>query len=154
MEVGIHANMSDQVTSKVADALRPVFRKLSTRLNGEYGGLMEHLWIDMELIESHAKADGSPRHPFRFQKRVSGRSHFGGPPIEDRFNAGHFSVRPDFALIASLPLEQAIGYGLSLIYKASEVLKDKQKKLGGFNAELFRTRFQEECQNLGYHCEP
>jgi hypothetical protein len=153
MEIGIHANMSDQATSKVAAALRPLFRELSNRLKGEYGGLIEHLWIDLELIESHAKTDGKPRYPFRFQKRVSGHSHFGLPPVPDKFNVGHFSVRPDFALISSLPSEQAIPHVLSLIYKASAVLLDKQKKLGGFNAELFRARFQDECQNLGYQCE-
>lgn len=153
MEVGIHANMSDQATSKVAAALQPLFRELSNRLKGEYGGLMEHLWIDLELIESHAKTDGRPRYPFRFQKRVSGRSHFGLPPVPDKFNVGHFSVRPDFALISSLPSEEAVPYVLSLIYIASEALLDKQKKLGGFNAELFRARFQDECQSLGYQCE-
>lgn len=150
MEVGIHANMVDQVTGKVADALRPIFRELSNQLNGEYGGVIEHLWIDLELIESHAKDDGTPRHPFRFQKRVSGRSHFGLPPTPDKYNVGHFSVRPNFKLISSLPSEQAIPYALSLIYDASEVLVKKKKKLGGFNAESFREKFRETCRILGY----
>lgn len=153
MEVGIHANMSDQGTIKVAEALRPIFSELSERLKGEYGGQIEHLWIDLELIASHAKADGKPRHPFRFQKRVSGRSHFGLPPVPDQFNVGHFSVRPDFVLITSLPTEHMISYVLSLIYNATTVLLDKQKKLGGFNGELFRNNFLGVCQNLGYRIE-
>jgi hypothetical protein len=153
MEVGIHANMQDQATSKIADALRPLFRDLGSRLEGDYGGLPEHLWIDLELIESHARADGKPRYPFRFQKRVSGRSHLGLPTAPDRLNVAHFSVRPNFALISSLPREQAISYAVSLIYKSSEVLLEKQKRLGGFNATLFRQRFREACQSLGYPCE-
>ncbi len=150
MEVGIHANMSDQATYKLAQALHSPFRALSNRLKGEYGGLIEHLWIDLELIESHAKADGKPRHPFRLQKRVSGRSHFGLPPMSDSLNVGHFSVRPDFAHLASLPEEQAISYVLALIYNATVILLEKQKKLGGFDAVLFRTRFHNECEDLGY----
>ena len=153
MEVGIHAHMTDQATSKVGAALRPVFQELSNRLKGEYGGLIEHLWIDLELIEDHSRADGRPRHPFRFQKRVSGRSHFGLPPIPDRLNVGHFSVRPDFALVSSLSTEQAIFYALSLIYRASEILLDKQKKLGGFDAALFRKRLLVECQILDHRVE-
>lgn len=153
MEVGIHAHITDQTTSKVGAALRPVFQELSNRLKGEYGGSIEHLWIDLELIEGHSKADGRPRHPFRFQKRVSGRSHFGLPPTPDRFNVGHFSVRPDFALVSSLPTEQVIPYALSLIYRASEILLDKQKKLGGFDAVLFRKHLLAECQGLGHRVE-
>lgn len=150
MEVGIHANMVDQATRRIGDALRTPFKELGARLNGDYGGVIEHLWIDLELIEGHAKADGTPRHPFRFQKRVSGRSHFGMPPIPDRFNVGHFSVRPDFGLLTSLPLQEGVPYALLLIYQASEVLLEKQKKLGGFDAALFRERFRAECRAIGF----
>jgi hypothetical protein len=131
-----------------------VFKGLSNRLTGEYGGLIEHLWIDLELVEGHSKTDGTPRHPFRFQKRVSGRSHFGLPATPDRFNVGHFSVRPDFALLSSLSKDLVIPYALSLIYQASEVLLDKQKKLGDFDAALFRKRLLAECQSLGHRLEP
>ena len=144
--------MSDQATSKVADVLRPVFKELSRRLSGECGGIIEHLWIDLEVIEGHAKADGGPRHSFRFQKRVSGRSHFGLPPTADEFNVGHFSVRPDFAAMISLPAKQAIEYVLSLIYAETVVLGEKQKMLGGFEAEAFRNAFREACQSVGHPC--
>jgi hypothetical protein len=151
MEVGIHANMCDQATSPVAKALHTPFRELSALLQGEYGGVIEQLWIDLELIESHARTDGNQRWPFRFRKRVSGRSPpFGLPPIPDKFNVGHYSVRPDFQLIASLPAEQAISYALSLIYDSTAVLIEKQKKLSGFDACLFRNKFLDGCRSIGY----
>jgi len=142
--------MVDQATRKIGDALRPPFKELGARLKGDYGGVIEHLWIDLELIEGHARLDGTPRHPFRFQKRVSGRSHFGLPSIPDSFNVGHFSVRPDFGLLTSLPMQQVVPYVLTLIYRASEVLLDKRKKLGGFEAALFRERLLAESSALGY----
>lgn len=150
MEVRFHANMCDSSTSHVASALHTPFRSLGQCLSGPYGGAIEHLWIDLELIEDHARADGTCRHPFRFQKRVSGRSHFGLPRTEDHLNVGHYSVRPDFSVIASLPPERLMPYVLSLIYGSTAILIDKQKKLGGFDAALFRSKFLEACQHLGH----
>lgn len=150
MEVGIHANVCDQSTSHVAKALRGPFAELGARLSGDYGGVMEHLWIDLELVESRAKEDGKSRFPFRFQKRVSGHSRLGLPAIPDRFNAGHYSVRPDFRVITSLPNEPLIQYVLSLIYDSTSLLIEKHKKLGGFNATLFRSNFVQACKSLGY----
>lgn len=150
MQVGLHANIVDYDSKAVADALHPVFQTLSRKLEGQYGGLIEHLWIDLELLEDTAKADGSPRHPFRFQKRVSGRSHFGLPARPDHFNVGHFSVRPDFALIFSSSVEDAVSHVLQRVYEESAVLLGKGKKLGGFDATLFRERLLNECQQLGY----
>lgn len=150
METRFHANMCDTSTRHVASAMRAPFKSLGESLTGDYGGTIEHLWIDLELIESHARPDGSCKHPFRFQKRVSGRSHFGLPPAPDHFNVAHYSVRPDFAAFASLPGEQLLPYVLSIIYDSTAVLLDKQKKLGGFNAVLFRERFLGACERLGY----
>ena len=150
MEVALHANVCDTATSKVAAALRPLFDELGERLQGQYGGTMEHLWIDLELIESHARGDGRQLFPFRFQRRVSGYSRLGLPAIPDQFNVGHFSVRPDFHLIVSLPIDQVIPYVLSLIYGATSVLLEKQKRLGGFDAVLFRTRFIDACRSIGH----
>ena len=150
MKVGIHANIYDSDTKALGDALFPLRATLARALEGNYGGLMEHLWIDLELLDYLAKADGSARHPFRFQKRVSGRSQFGGPDIEDSLNVGHFSVRPDFELLKSLPLEEAVSHVLQQIFIQSAILLEKQKKLGGFDANLFRERLLVECQRLGY----
>lgn len=151
MEIRFHANMCDISTSHVASAMHAPFKSLGEYLTGDYGGTMEHLWIDLELIESHARADGSCKHPFRFQKRVSGRSHFGLSPQADHFNVGHYSVRPDFAVIASLSESQLLPHAISIIYDSTVVLLDKQKKLGGFDAILFRERFVAACERLG--CE-
>ena len=154
MKVGFHANIVDDDTMALSNALAPVFKTLGRKLEGEYGGLIEHLWIDLELLEYLAKADGSPRHPFRFQKRVSGRSHFGLPATPDHFNVGHFSVRPDFGLLTSLSVEGAIFHVLQRIYQESAVLLSKEKKLGGFDANLFRERLLIICQQLGYSLHP
>lgn len=150
MQVGIHANMCDTDTNHVASSLHDPFRSLAAALSGEYGGIMEHLWIDLELIETHCKADGKPRYPFRFQKRVAGRSYFGLPPSEDKFNVGHYSVRPDFELLKSLSSEQIVPYVLSLIYSSTDILTEKRKKLGEFDVSGFRSKFGEECARLGY----
>ena len=103
MEIGIHANIVDYKTLKIAEALSSVFEVLSNKLKSDYGGIMEHLWIDFELVESDAKPDGKSRFPFRFAKRVSGRSSFGLAPSPDYYNVGHFSVRPNFPYLLSLP---------------------------------------------------
>jgi len=150
MEVGLHANIVDRKTEKIGFSLREIFDVLSKRLNGNYGGTIEHLWIDFELIEQHAKRDGKPSFPFRFAKRVSGRSHFGLPPSPDYLNVGHFSVRPDFSYLLSISKKEIIPYCLNLIYVSLEVLKAKEKKLGGFDSELFRSTYYEECKKLGY----
>lgn len=150
MKIGIHANICDSDTAHIASALHKPFESLSQSLEGEYGGLIEHLWIDLELIEYRARPDGKPRFPFRFQKRVSGRSHFGLPASTDDFNVGHYSVRPDFNLLMSIHAKQVIPYVFSLIYQSTELLIEKQKKLGGFDAVLFRKNFRDYCALLGY----
>jgi len=150
MKVGLHANMADTQTAEIGSLLRDVFDVLCEKLSGNYGGTIEHLWIDFELIEGLAKTDGKPKYPFRFAKRVSGRSSFGLPPVPDSFNVGHFSVRPDFHRVLSISKEEIIPYCLNLIYKELEVLKTKEKKLGGFDSDLFRKKFVDECTRLGY----
>lgn len=145
--------MVDETTSHVAQALRPVLAALAEALTGDYGGHMEHLWIDLELIESRARDDGGPLHPFRFRKRVSGRSRYGLPALPDLFNVGHFSVRPDFERIRALPADDAVAYALSLIYRQTDCLLSKGKKLGGFNVALFRSSFRDACHRLRIPCE-
>ncbi|MBP9083049.1 MAG: hypothetical protein KBH11_08230 [Bacteroidia bacterium] len=142
--------MADLKSEKIASSLRDVLAVLGERLNGDYGGVMEHLWIDFELVEKLAKPDGKPKYQFRFAKRVSGRSSFGLPPSPDYFNVGHFSVRPDFPILYSISKEKIIPYCLNLIYNELGHLKAKEKKLGGFDSNMFRNRFYEECSKLGY----
>ena len=151
MQVEFHANVVDQGFLQVADALRPILETISAELEGNYGGMMEHLWIDIELAEYSSKEDGSPRHPFRFQKRVSGQSPpFGLPKIPDSFNVGHFSVRPDFQSLAMMQDEEAVLHLLSSTYRGTGILRTKSKRLGGFDAGLFRTSFRNACRTIGY----
>jgi hypothetical protein len=151
MKVGIHANMCDTDTQTVAFSLHEPFRALGDALEGDYGGVMEHLWIDLELIEDNCRPDGTQRHPFRFQKRVTGRSHFGLPPTDDKFNVGHYSVRPNFQLLKSSGRDEAVTYILSLIYASTAGLIEKRKKIGEFDLARFQGKYREECSRLGYN---
>ncbi len=150
MKVGIHANMCDTETQKISFALHEPFRALGRALEGEYGGTMEHLWIDLELIEDYCKQGSTERFPFRFQKRVSGRSHFGLPPSDDKFNVVHYSVRPDFHLLKSLATAQAVPYVLSLIFKSTGKLAEKKKRIGEFDLALFQRKYRDACMDLGF----
>ena len=150
MQVAINTRISDKETWHIVQALHTPFKAISDRLSMEYGGIMEHLWIDIELLESFSGQDGKSRYPFRFQKRVSGRSHFGLPDTPDKFNVGHYSVRPDFNLIKLLPDEKLVSYVLTLIYESTEIFFEKKKKLDGFNIELFRSTFLLVSKELGY----
>jgi len=83
MKVGIHANLCSQDMSHVGVVLSSPLAELSKWLEGEYGGVIEHLWIDLELFKHGAQTDGTERYPLRMQKRVSGRSRFGLPSSPD-----------------------------------------------------------------------
>jgi len=120
--------------------LREPLKQLSDLLSGDFGGAMEHLWIDFELNEAHAER--RPPFPFRFQKRVSGRSSLVGLPIPDSFNVGHYSVRPDFHRVRTLPPDALVGYAFALLFRSTEALVGKQKKLAGFDALAFREHFR------------
>ena len=150
MKVGIQANRYDRPNMKIAKALQPVFRNLADRLSGEYGGIIEHLWIDFELSEMTIETFGKPPKPFRFQKRVSGHSRFGLPAIPDSYNVGHYSVCPDFDKLREYSINQCIEYGVRLIYESTEVLIEKQKRLGGFDASKFREHFKFLIKDLGF----
>ena len=150
MNVKLYANIADESMQALSDALSPILIALGRRLDGDYGGVIEHVWIDVELRERGAKADGSARHPFRFQQRVAGRAHSRLAAIPDSHNVGHFSVRPDFPRLRALSNDDAIPYVLQLILDASLVLVEKGKKLGGFDGALFRARLRDECRRLGY----
>ncbi len=147
LKVGFHANMMDSKTKHVTDIIDKPFEVLSEKLSNDYGGNMEHLWIDLELIERHL-ADRMP-HSFRFQKRVT-LSGFGLPGKEYKYNVGHYSVAPDFEKLKSLPEELICDYILRLVYESTQVLVDKKKKLDDFKSEQFRKDFIAVCEELGY----
>ncbi len=148
MEFKIFANRYDWKQKELAEALQERLVIFSNRLSCDYGGIMEHLWLDLELGESSCLMFNKPAKAFRFQKKVSGASRTGLPAIPDRFNVGHYSVRPDFKVIRQNTSEQNITYIIELVYQSTEVLLVKQKKLGGFDATRFRHDFLEVCQNL------
>lgn len=151
MEILINANICDSSTVKLAEELRREFSKIAEQLTGDYGGDIEHLWIDLELSEMSVLAFGKPPKPFRYQKRVSGAPRMGLPAIPDSFNVGHYSVRPDFEVLKQSTIEQSINYIVGLVYKSTEVLLSKQKKLGGFNASSFRDKFSSVCTGLAFN---
>lgn len=141
MECSIGITAEDQGTEHIAEVLRPHLESLSQRLSRDYGGWMEHLWISVEMCPAHA--DQRPPWPFCFQKRVS-RSNAAksfGLPIpgsEDPTNVGHFSVRPDYAELATVDLREIPVYVIELIHSEAAVLEHKSMRLGGFDAVTFR----------------
>jgi hypothetical protein len=150
VKVGLHSNVCDKTTEHIAAALHAPFEAIARDLSKDFGGTMEHLWIDFELNERHAK--GRPPWPFRFQKRVGGSSpdKLTGLPRGVYENVGHFSVRPNFRELLSIPQESVVAYALRLIYDSTSVLLEKQKKLGGFDAIGFRDAFLASCRRHGY----
>jgi hypothetical protein len=149
MELSLHANMCDQATRKIADTLHQPFKAIGAALSKDYGGIIKHLWIDFELIRSHCEL--RPPRAFRLQKKVGGsRCHLTGLQTPVSENVGHYSVRPDFDILLNLPLDAVVSYALSLIYDSTEVLIEKQKKLGGFDATAFRSDFRTFCASAGY----
>jgi len=102
MEVGLHANMCDWTTNRIADALHAPFKAISKDLSKDYGGRMEHLWIDFELIEAHAQQ--RPPYSFRFQKKVGGSSPDRLTGLARRVyeNVGHYSLRSQSSPALSL----------------------------------------------------
>jgi hypothetical protein len=151
MKLIISASECDTSTLKIAEALRLVFQKFEDQLSGNYDGVIEHLWIDLELSEMSFKAFGKPPKPFRFQKRVSGAGHMGLSAIPDSYNVGHYSVRPDFEILKKNTIEQSVSYIIGLIYQSTEMLLDKQKRLSGFNAVDFRDKFLSVAISLGFN---
>lgn len=150
MNVGLHANICEASTSYIADALREPFETLARDLSGEYGGTIEHLWIDFEL--SPTRADDRPPYSFRFQKKVGGKTpdRITGLPRKVHLNVGHYSVRPDFYELLAISQDSVVSYVLQLVYDSTAILLDKQKRLGGFDAQKFRSNFLASCRARGY----
>lgn len=141
--------MCDQATAEIAAALHRPFKSIGAALSKDYGGSIEHLWIDFELIQSHCEE--RPILSFRYQKRVGGgKFSLTGLQTAVSTNVGHYSVRPDFDTLLKLPHDSVVPYVLSLIYDSTSVLVEKAKKLGGFDADQFRRDFVLVCEKHGY----
>ena len=154
MQVGLHANICDSDTRHIAEALLAPFEQIARDLSRDYGGKMHHLWIDFELIES--PLGRRPPWLFRFQKRVGGSSpdKLTGLPRGMYENVGHYSVKPNFDELMRVPLDSIVSYVLGLIFASTSVLVEKQKKLGGFDAQQFRSDFLTSCRRHGYSIDP
>ncbi|MCD8044446.1 MAG: hypothetical protein LUH10_15480 [Tannerellaceae bacterium] len=142
LKVSFHANIVDQSTEKIFDVIRNHFADFEKELYKDYGGSMEYLWIELELVQ------GKPSWPFRFQKRVALPDSY---TEFYSYNVGHYSVKPDFQKLRELSSEQSIcSYIFKLLYESTQILVDKQKNLNGFNASAFRFDFLSACKKSGY----
>lgn len=145
LKVKFFANIMEESTAKIANVIRKYFEHFEKELHKDYGGFMEHLWIDVELVESHKTF------PFRFQKRVSVPSSY---TEFYTYNVGNYSVRPDFEKLRSLTSEQEIClYVFGFLYQSTQVLLHKQKKSDGFNAVQFRLDFLSAMGKIKYSDE-
>ena len=128
-------------TSNIASMVQEYFPLLEKGLNKDYGGSMEHLWIDLELVEGHKPW------LFRFQKRVNNPTSY---TEFYSYNVGHYSVQPDFEKLKILSTKDEIcSYVFELLYQSTKILEEKQRKLGGFNAIAFRRDFLTTCKEMG-----
>jgi len=142
LRVEFFANSMDESTTKVAKAIRKHFEHFEKALHNDYGGIMEYLWIDLELV-AHYKS-----HPFRYQKRVSQPSSY-----TDFFtyNVGHYSIHPDYERLKKLSTDKEIcAYVFELLYHSTQILVEKQKKLGNFDATKFRLDFLSAMGKIEY----
>lgn len=142
LKMKFFANIMDKNTTKVANAINKYFEHFEKALNNDYGGIMEYLWIDLELA-AHYKS-----HSFRYQKRVSQPSSY-----TDFFtyNVGHYSIHPDYERLKELSTDKEIcDYIFELLYNSTQVLIDKQKKLGNFDATKFRLDFLSAMERIEY----
>ena len=162
VEAGLHVQVEidaqeAQGDGRIKNILKPVFEALSQKLSGEYGGPMEQLWIDFEILP----ADAEQRGPwsFRFQKRVAPPrwmvDAFGTKP---EFNVGHYSLRVDYAAFRELDHylvfeehdpKEIIAYAVRLLYESTQTLRGKKRTLGAFDADAFRARFIQALGELG-----
>lgn len=137
LQVEFYANIYENKYKKVSYALDGILPKIKHSLCQDYGGTMEHLWVDLLLVE-HRKPFN-----FRFQKRVNDGDFY--------YNVGHYTAVPDFKLLDTLNDENEIRqYVLTVFYQSTKILEKKSKQLGGFNAKKFREEFKSACQALGF----
>ena len=151
MDVLISASRIDQGTEHLAALVRPHLDGLNSTLSGQYGGPMNHLWIELELSPGHA--DYRPAFAFRFQKRVVTPKEMRAFGTQEFFNVGHYSVRPDYFELARVPLDDVRCYLLRLVFDSTESLSGK-RQLKGFDLGLFRQRFAAALATRGCAQKP
>ncbi len=153
MKLSINTSVVDWSMESFEKAVRPHLDALEKELSSDYSGIMENLWIDLELCPPFTESHKPYR--FRFQKKVSMSPPKGlGLEVfqldkEYEYNVGHYSVMPDYEAIRSMPEEDVPFYLLRILYSSTAVLLEKKKRLQGFDAERFREDFASCCKRLG-----
>jgi hypothetical protein len=128
-----------QPFTPLPETLRPWLEEASHSLSGrDYGGPMEHLWIEVEIYEYGMNVPDRPPWPFRFQKRVAPRLPSGLGPANVHTNVGHYGVRPiaedmraDSAVVAARQV-------LRVVLKSTDCLRDK-RQIRGFDVARFQS---------------
>ncbi len=146
LKVSLYANRCDMETEQLPQLLHEPLDRIGDELSNDYGGTMEHLWIEFQLV------DNCGPFSFRFQKKVGGKTpdRLTGIVPGTYENVGHYSVLPDIAELLYVPRDSVIDYVLQSLCRSTIVLIDKQKRLGGFDAERFRADFLAACKRHGY----
>lgn len=140
LKVSFFTNVIEERTKNIPDCINESLRIIEKELEKNYGGTIEHLWIDIELVEKY------DIYPFRFQKRVSSPASYTEPYT---YNVGHFSIKPDFKVLEDLDSSALIcSYFLDLLYEGTSILLRKQKDLGGFDAISFQSDFLKVCKKI------
>lgn len=145
----MYANRCDMETAELLQLLHEPLELISDELSNDYGGTMDHLWIEFQLVDNYGPFS------FRFQKKVGGKTpdRLTGIVPGTFENVGHYSVLPDIAELMYVPRESVIDYVLQSLYRSTAVLVDKQKRLGDFDTDRFRSDFLAVCKNHGYDME-
>ncbi len=122
----------------LSDTLRPWFDEVGRALSGrDYGGPMEHLWIEVQVHEYGINIPDRAPWPFRFQKRVSPRSLAGLGPSEPKMNVGHYAVRPSFEEMRADSQIEAARQVLAVVQNSTACLAGK-RQLRGFDLKRFQ----------------
>ncbi|SEI90016.1 hypothetical protein SAMN04488018_106175 [Myroides marinus] len=140
LQVSFFTNVIEEKTKLIPSYLNEYLRLIEKDLYKNYGGTMESLWIDIELVEKQEP------YPFRFQKRVNSPSSYTDPYT---YNVGHFSIKPDFNLLDKLQSKSLIClYLIDLLCESINELSNRKKALGDFDFSTFQSDFIEACEKV------
>ena len=68
LKVSLYANRCDMETEQLPQLLHEPLERIGDELSNDYGGIMEHLWIEFQLDDNYGPFS------FRFQKKVGGKT--------------------------------------------------------------------------------
>lgn len=141
LKVHIDVSASEMATTTAREALGDLLANISKEFQKDYGGNMEELWIDLNLVERW------PALPFRFQKRVSIPYFSGNSVARYVYNVGHYRFVPDFDVLRYLQTPEEIRqYILESLYDSTAILEKRAKSLGNFQATEFRQDLLQACK--------